>query len=365
MKKIVAALLIMVLCVGVIGNNAYAVKSDDNESIKSVIENYYSSSYDMWWNLKMGDLSKYLDMNSIQSYNKTVFLQNDIETWKYLIEKGYFTETRERNEVNFDFKAINVTGDTADVTVVMSGKTSTPAVYPEFVILGENTFKLTKISNRWLITEQNTLDPNLYNLSKTEKLELNTDKMKKKIDTDLSISLGADANNSSTNLGVIPATAYAYNSSRAATYGYAYYISGNTKWPFYNPDCTNFVSQCVSYGFGTTTQYDLTTSYAFDDVWNPWVTKWTSASQFWDYAMSSKTNGLHVVEQTLSTCQTGTVMQVDWYNGLGWSHSTMCVSGSGANSRFAQHSSNALYYYAAYSSYGLRFMYPVGFWTQI
>ena len=371
MKKILSALLILVLCVGAAGN-AYAVQSDDEEAIKSVIENYYSSSYDMWWNLEMGDLSEYLDMNSIQSYNAAIYLESNIETWKYLIEKEYFKGTRERNDVNFDFEAIDITGNTAEVKVVLSNTTNSAAVYPGFIILGENTFKLTKTQNRWLITEQDhSSDPNMYNLPKTEMSVLDLDEIMNRVDSDFSPSKDATDNNSSISSGAFAPMAIQlwYSPSRAVSYANDWYDDYNTTMfaTAYDAngdiaDCTNFVCQCVAYGFGSTTAYDAINSYGtLGSIWSRSTTNWVSASGFWDHATSAtKTLGVFASIKSLAQCQNGTIMQIDWTSNGSWDHSTICVDA--ANLLFAQHTGNHIWSYAdlAAGPYTrtFRFMHP-------
>lgn len=148
-----------------------ATKTEENEAIKEVIENYYTESYNMWMNLEPGDISKYLDLESVQSYNKIIALEENIERWKYTIEKGYFQGERKRHQIDFKYNSIKITDDKSEVKVVLSGETSGIAAYPFFVSLGENVFKLKKTGDGWLIYEHDYNDVHFYEKSKTEKLE--------------------------------------------------------------------------------------------------------------------------------------------------------------------------------------------------
>lgn len=105
-KLMVALMLVLSLSI----TGAGAVSSDDvtnkggDSSIKSVIENYYEKSYDIWFNLEPADLSEYLDMDSIQMCNKETVLDRTVERWKYEIQNGYYKGQRERNKLFFNFK---------------------------------------------------------------------------------------------------------------------------------------------------------------------------------------------------------------------------------------------------------------------
>ena len=58
-----------------------------------------------------------------------------------------------------------------------------------------------------------------------------------------------------------PYTSYAYSKTRAVNYAMEFYNRRNSYFYSTSRNCTNFVSQCVSYGFGSTTGYTTSTSY--------------------------------------------------------------------------------------------------------
>lgn len=162
----------------------------EEDKIKQTIEGYHAKSYDMWFSLKMGDLSQYLDLESVQSYNKTIVLEEIIESWKYAIEKGYVSEEekaiRKKHRLYYKYNSIEITGDDAEVNVVLSGETSGMPVYPMVIRLGENIFKLRKVGDSWLIYEHDYIGEGgfLYERSKTEKLELDIEKVRQAVDRD-------------------------------------------------------------------------------------------------------------------------------------------------------------------------------------
>ncbi|WDV45382.1 hypothetical protein PV797_17910 [Clostridiaceae bacterium M8S5] len=158
-------------------------KKTDKENIKETIKNYYAKSYDMWMNLDYTDLSNYLDLDSIQSYNKTIALQEAIERWTYSIKKGYYKGKRERHKVFYDYKSININNDEATVDVILSPEKGVCA-YPLFICLGENTFNLVKSNNIWLISSHDYSDAYFYERSKTKKIKFDIDKIHREVDRD-------------------------------------------------------------------------------------------------------------------------------------------------------------------------------------
>ncbi len=159
-------------------------KKTDEEQIRNTIEGYYAASYDMWWNLKIEDLSAYLDLSSVQCHNKIVVLEENIEKWKYAIKKGYYKGQRERHEIFYDFDLIEINGDEAQVKVNLSGETTGTPAYPFFVSLGDNTFKLRKSDGKWLIYSHEYTDAYFYEKSTTEKLELDINKVHDEVERD-------------------------------------------------------------------------------------------------------------------------------------------------------------------------------------
>ena len=125
---------------------------------------------------------------------------------------------------------------------------------------------------------------------------------------------------------------------------YFYYVNGN--------DCTNFVSQCVAYGFGNTTSYTSASSYRMYNNGNAttgWFagsgggsSPWESVNAHWTYMRSAKTNtdGPRTSQLSQSSVGLGDVMQIDFDNDGDYDHSVICVNTSPL--RFAQHTSGTI-----------------------
>lgn len=180
MKRYVYIGLTAVFLILLLGCNS---KKTEEAQIRSTIEGYYKASYDMWWNLKAGDLSKYLDLSSIQCYNKTVVLEENIERWKYSIEKGYYKGQRERHEIFYHYDYIKINRNEAQVKVNLSGDYNKKPIFP-FFVSGENIFKLKKVNGRWLIYSHEYNDNYFYERSVTEKLEFDINKVREEVDRD-------------------------------------------------------------------------------------------------------------------------------------------------------------------------------------
>lgn len=338
-------------------------EKSDSQLIQEVIENYYAESYDMWYSLKMGDLTEYLDVNSIQSYNKMVVLEKTIERWKYGILRGYVSQatidSRNIHEISYEYSQVQISEDYAEVKVTINpGVEKNTYIYPYFISFGENTFKLIKQNNRWLIQEHDYSDIVFYEKSKNKKISFDMSELMKKMD-DENVQLNDETESLISSRSLLY-TNYYYDESRAVDYADEFVSSGNSYFYSAAPaDCTNFVSQAVSYGFGSTTGYSTSTSYRM--VNGSYSTGWFAGSgggsgpwevvdSHWTYMVGSKTDldGPRVVTTNWAGLDDGGVMQCDFDDDGDYDHSVICVDRS--IEKFAQHSSNIYRYYDDYDA---------------
>ena len=154
----------------------------------------------------------------------------------------------------------------------------------------------------------------------------------------------------------IPSGNYSYNPVHGVSYAvdnattvnpifYHYIVDGESR------DCTNFVSQCVAYGFHNGGYRFLYVSYytsiAWEPVWNlpsnnMWnvVDSWVGVNEFWSFATSNQNYGgrrfWFAAEPTPSS---GCVIQFYIYsnNTYTWKHSAILYS-DGPVWKVAQHS---------------------------
>lgn len=190
-----------------------------------------------------------------------------------------------------------------------------------------------------------------------------------------------------------------YNGNRAASYALNYYrYPGNEN--FYTAmssggDCTNFVSQCVSYGFGTKndleapsydrTAFPMHTTNSYDTGWYAGTGggsyAWENVEGHWAYLVNRPSNeyGAHANWQYLIDLTLGSVVQVSYDGGNSYGHSTIVCSTRSpsqpgdntvpyhGNYLLAQHSTGAQGYtlrrlsYWADNVYAKRFYLPYRF----
>lgn len=364
----------LIVCLSVTGAKATSVndRPSDNsecEEIKTTIEKYYEKSYDSWLDLEPADLSKYLDMDSIQMCNKVTVLDRTIDRWRYEIQKGYYKGQRERNKMSFNYSKIDISGNNASVTAIISLEEKTNAAYPFFIQSGKNIFQMTKKDGKWLISGHDYDDVTLYEESKTKKITYDIVALHKLIDAEYSFIPQETEDTDVLDHSILrynPYDEYPYSSSRAVAYANNFYSQSNGYFYSAPADCTNFVSQCISYGFGATSSYSSSSSYrmvsgtTYTSGWYTGSQSWEQVPAHWNYMLSSKTdmNGPRVREGSISELSAGDVMQIDFNNDGTYDHSTICVDAS--NRIFAQHTSNGLRYYSDYSG-TKRFYKPIRF----
>lgn len=204
--------------------------SDDKSSeviqVENVIKGYYAVSYDMWWNMEMGDLTEYLDTDSVQCQNKIAALTESIQDWRYVVDNSYYKGQRERHEIYFDFQSVKINGKNARVTVEISGETTGTPAYPSFVNQGSNVFDLKEKNGKWLIYNHDyENDGYLYETSKTKKIKNNFNERKIQYDKmfkNTSVNMQAVAPSGSVvdPASVVDPTYYdfTYSASRAVNY---------------------------------------------------------------------------------------------------------------------------------------------------
>lgn len=369
--KKISATILSILFLFTFNFPAFATSqfNSDNQAIQETIKEYYNRSYRSWLNLELDDLEDVLSSDSIQMKNYVTALIGTIYRWKQV--KAYSPEevtNRECYEIFYDFKNIEIAsnGSQATVSVTLSGETEGTPAYPIFVSLGSNTFGLIKEHGKWKIYSHNYNDVILYEESLTEEIALNKSEIEREvfsentklvslIEESLPLQQAEPASN--------PYTEYAYSPSRAVAYAKKFVVNRNTL--FYlvtsngvEKDCTNFVSQAVSYGFGSGSSYSSFSSYrrksgSYSTGWTGGsgggTSSWENVGPHWTYMRSTKTNqeGPRTSAISVSSIIAGDVMQIDFTKDGTYDHTVICVDTS--TKKFAQHSSNGFRYASDYS----------------
>lgn len=245
--------------------------------------------------------------------------------------------------------------------------------YPPFISSGDNILELENRNGSWKIVSHDYEGLDIYETSADILLpELKSKELYKQIDENYVIDHEKEYKNYDEKVSngevipySLPSTDYTYSGSRGVSYANSYVTNANSR--FYTAsvsggDCTNFVSQCLWYGFGAAdTQTDITNKVrmipgsTYSDGWyagsGGGSRNWEAVNYFWSYMTSSKsidTPGPRVsVVSSISSLNAGGIMQIDFTSDGSYDHSVIMVDT--ATQKFAQHSSNIYRFYSDYS----------------
>lgn len=183
----IICLVLFISILLILPSRSYANEFENPMLIKNNIKAYYEASYDIYLNMEMKPLDEYLDLDSIQSQNKVIILQRSVDTWKYLLEKGYMKQDpREKYPIYFDYKSIKTDVDKKEaeaivnITIIVTEKQE---AYPMFVSPNENIFKLRLKNDKWVIYEHDYFDP-AFEVPKDKLIEYSKEKRLREIDED-------------------------------------------------------------------------------------------------------------------------------------------------------------------------------------
>ncbi len=373
-KKISAiSMSLLLLLTMSLSVHASATEVQDEQAIQNTIVEYYDRSYHSWSTLELDSFDDLIDLNSVQMKNYLTSLEGTVYRWSQIAKTApEEVEAREKYDLFYDFDEISFSnnGTKAVVSVTLSGETEGTPTYPIFVSLGTNMFSVEKMDGQWKITGHTYDDIILYEESLSQEIALDTDAINKELVQQNDVEVTSAQMKESDDLMAYPYTDYSYSASRAAAYAKAYCKSGNSKFYSSSKDCTNFVSQAVSYGFGSKSSYSDFSSYrmvttsSYSTGWyagsGGGSSSWEGVSAHWNYMTSSKTGqpGPRVSKIAVSAIKTGDVMQIDFNKDGTYDHTVICVDGS--SGKFAQHTSNGFRYAKEYSG-NKRAYYPKSF----
>ena len=155
----------------------------------------------------------------------------------------------------------------------------------------------------------------------------------------------------------VQSTDLQYSSSRAVSYANAFVHNNNPYFYSTTLNCTNFVSQAVSYRFGSTTGYSSPTSFRMvsGTYTSGWFAgsgggsgPWENVTRNWDYMISGKVNlnGPRVNVTNWAGLLDGGVVQIDFNSDGRFDHSAICVNR--ASGIFAQNTQNTYRFHQEY-----------------
>ena len=342
----------------------------DEDYIKSVINAFYDISYESWSKKETIDFSSVLDTNSFFGENYILAFDEINRQKKYMLEKGYCSDCFVPIDIIISCEDIQFDKSIARATVVINGNCE--LCYPWFVCLGDNEIVLSKNDKTWIITSISNEDVFFYTLNNDKFSHVNDIELFDRIDKENekcdNITEGKTMIDDDNTIKSNPYVDHQYSASRAVKYAKKFVSNGNSH--FYSisgGDCTNFISQCVSYGFGSTSSYTNSSSYRMTSgIWSAGsgggFPAWESVSNHWTYMLQGKAGqeGPRASVRTWSSLINGDIMQIDFTSNGSYDHSTICVSK--ADNKFAQHTSNGYRYYSDYTG-TKRFYHPSYFRT--
>lgn len=257
-KKVCIVIITLILTLSPI-NSIFAVETaKSEEDIKTVIERFYDLSYESIMALEMKDMSSVLDEKSQFGRNFLIAFQRNIVENKYSLERGYTNFKRQRLPITVSVDEVAREGNKIRVKVNIEGDRSKG--YPMFVCLGENNFLLKNESGNWIVESVQADDVLFTMLNERFFKEIDESAVHKAVDEEYRVETAEDSIQEKENR-VYPYEDHYYSISRAIEYAEEFVFGGNGYFYVAPYDCTNFISQCVSYGFGSGYSYSSPSSY--------------------------------------------------------------------------------------------------------
>lgn len=346
---------------------------------EETIEEFFAQQYNAYTNLQYIDISYLLDMDQTRNYNPLIWLEILIqrrrliaqhqlcyvETTKYPYSITYEEEASDGRMEFWRNRGIH-NEDEVMVHFTITGEKE--RAYPPFLAMnGQHTMRLKQIDGVWKITfhyypgssrfRQNTP---LVLPSEEEMLE------------DLREEFQAFSSGTPDGEASLPDNASPYNGVRAVQYGKTY-IGGTRNPAFYDigdfmGNCSNFISQCLWYGFGSDDRPDIARRENMTSQWyagqGGGSPAWESVERFWNYAAASRDpreQGLHgEVVETVFHLDPGGIIQTRpgrfRNTNEQYSHSLLLVDPS--TLLLAQNSPDSFVYYSDLANADTRFFNP-------
>ena len=311
MKKVLFTVfaLLFLIC-----SKSYVSAENDMTDISApeqTVARYFSECYDSFVKLECPDLSDVLDMSIVQCKNKLEVFKEVLDNWKWYIEEKKEPLIVEKLEYGLSFKDVVIEGDTATVTADLScGEKGTAYwddegahSYPHFMTFGINRFVLKNENGRWLIISHDN-DSYGYDFDMSREEEYHYDKAElDRNREEVPEDTPSLENNRQKEIVSRSDPFYVdenYTASRAVSYANTYAVNANTPTFYVNGslDCTNFVSQCLAYGFGGGGSMTSLSNFRRVLGSGGWFgdsgggsPAWETVSTLWTYVHTTSNNG--------------------------------------------------------------------------
>ncbi|ATW27385.1 amidase domain-containing protein [Candidatus Formimonas warabiya] len=288
---------------------------------EETIEQFFEQQYQAYTGLHYIDVSYLLDMSQMRNRNPLIWLEILIqrrrliaqhqlcyvETTKYPYRITYEEEAEDGRMEFWSSRGIH-NEDEVIVHFTITGEKG--RAYPPFLAInGQHTMRLKQIGGVWKITFH--YYPGSSRFRQNTPLVLpSEEEMREDLMREFQ-TLAPAASSGETSL---PAHASPYHGLRAVQYARTYTETRNPA--FYGIEdfmgnCSNFLSQCLWYGFGSGDQPDIARRENMTAQWyagqGGGSPAWESVEQFWNYATASRNPG----EQSLYGEVVETISQLD------------------------------------------------------
>ena len=292
-----------------------AVVSDPDWNEEQTVAAYFDALYQSYLSMTDIDISGLLDMEQKTNQNLTVWLQmlnqrrrlikdHDlcyVETEQFHYEIVY-DEQAEDDRMKFWQRRMDEDYD-AVFHLRIRGEEG-KAYPPTFALNSQHSVFLKKIDGAWRIV-RHYYPGAVRNFYFANGLELLSDEEAlEQLDAEFAVPEPVDPIK-------IPQGARIYDAEKATEYALAYAEQPNEKYYHvgdWNGNCQNFVSQCVSSGFGDEQNVDPMTKKWFAGSGGG-TSQWENCDYFWAYAVEN--NGIGGIElSTVTQMQQGDVLQL-------------------------------------------------------
>ena len=333
--------------------------NEDYQLPETVVSEYYRCLNDIYCGASVEKLYHYLDMEFVQNRNVVIAMKSLLYSRKYMEQFGQVIDkSNTPYEITF-LSCKYASDDLCYVNIIMNLKKK--VVYPTFLAQGEETFVLKQTVNGWKIIKHNWVGMPIFELSEEEELSYSPERIEKNLQSviygkreteELSDEVLKEALNDVLLRNPTAVIVHTYN----PVYGVSYAVdTAATPNPLFQycyqvdtygnqtpADCTDFASQCVSYGFRNGGNRSVLGSYQYTYSWYPntsnyWANSlsWMSVVDFYNYmTYNAMLNYYLVYSNVLSSYQSGCVVQ---FYSTYWSH-TAIVYTNGSTAYIAQHS---------------------------
>ena len=280
---------------------------EEKDAVNYTITEFYEALVRAYQGENSENVAQCMDMNEIQSQNVITALECISFSQQYMEKEYNIVEEQEEYPYTIEFRSTEPISDD-EYKVVIFMDLEERRTYPPFISEEEQVFYLRNINNNWKIYRHDWSGIGIFEVYTDQIYEFDQEQRKAQLDQIASWQAASERvepaeTTIQSNTGVQsvvlpddppdgpPAGVYNYNPVHGVSY--AVDLATSTNSLFYNfnsygGDCTNFVSQCVSYGLHNGGNRHSPSSYYYSNAWRPEFTG--PSSNMWKVAQHSPFN---------------------------------------------------------------------------